>query len=85
LLDGCGFEFCTVASDFLDHGKLLGICLVYQVYLYGFFSIAHTYNYELHGKIINKLFGSISAFIFGWEMKVRLRNLKKYCEHNNVT
>lgn len=46
--------------------------------------ITFTYNYELNGNIINKLFGPISAFIFGWEMKIRLSNLKKYCERNNI-
>ncbi|MGB6926833.1 MAG: hypothetical protein WBE07_10680, partial [Psychrobacter sp.] len=41
LLDGLGFKFVTVGSDFLGHDKLLLLCLVYQVYLYGLFSIAH--------------------------------------------
>lgn len=46
--------------------------------------VTFTYNYELNGKIINKLFGSISAYFFGWEMKVRLNYLKKYCERRNA-
>ena len=46
--------------------------------------VIFTYNYELKGKVFNKLFAPISALIFGWEMQVRLNNLKKYCERNNV-
>tara|TARA_R110002124_G_C8659746_1_gene490154 strand:+ start:139 stop:594 length:456 start_codon:yes stop_codon:yes gene_type:complete len=46
--------------------------------------VIFTYNYELKGKVFNKLFGPISALIFGWEMQVRLNNLKRYCERNNV-
>ncbi|WP_420850101.1 bile acid:sodium symporter family protein, partial [Psychrobacter cibarius] len=42
LLDGLGFKFVTVGSYFLGHDKLRLIRLVYQVYLYGFFSIAQT-------------------------------------------
>ena len=41
LFNSFGFKFVTVGSYFLGHGKLLSIRLVYQVYLYGFFSIAH--------------------------------------------
>ncbi len=40
LLNGFCFKFVTVGSYFLGHGKLRLIRLVYQVYLYGFFSIA---------------------------------------------
>jgi hypothetical protein len=35
------FKFVTAVSYFLGHDKLRLIRLVYQVYLYGFFSIAH--------------------------------------------
>ena len=41
LLNGLCFKFCAISSGFLGHGKLRLIRLVYQVYLYGFFSIAH--------------------------------------------
>ncbi|MGP9687782.1 polymorphic toxin type 44 domain-containing protein [Psychrobacter sp. AOP22-C1-C5] len=40
LFDGFSFESCAIGSDFLSHDKLLVESLVYQVYLYGLFSIA---------------------------------------------
>ena len=41
LLNGLCFKFCAISSGFFVHGKLLIESLVYQVYLYAFFSIAH--------------------------------------------
>ncbi|MGB6927331.1 hypothetical protein, partial [Psychrobacter sp.] len=52
LLDGLGFKFVTVGSDFLGHDKLLLLCLVYQVYLYGLFSIAHIMDTRLLAKLL---------------------------------
>ena len=40
LFDSFCFEFCAIALLFLSHGKLFIESSLYQVYLYGFFSIA---------------------------------------------
>jgi hypothetical protein len=56
LFNSFGFKFVTVGSYFLGHDKLLLLCLVYQVYLYGLFSIAHT-SYSQYLKAISSLTG----------------------------
>jgi hypothetical protein len=48
LFNSFGFKFVTVGSYFLGHGKLRLIRLFYQVYLYGFFSIAQVSTFILN-------------------------------------